>query len=122
MVEQTFSSRLKDLRRRVGEVEAAVQTARARAEQVLLSVGVELPKADTGDVIDVDTDGSLIRNTVKQLVRRTSQGLMLFVAVAVFGVALWSLGIFVGAAMLAFVVVTRGLGLRIDLAMPRAAA
>ncbi|HEY1100543.1 MAG TPA: hypothetical protein VGF99_16500, partial [Myxococcota bacterium] len=94
----------------------------ARAEQVLLSLGVELPKADTGDVIDVDTDGSLIRNTVKQLVRRTSQGLMLFVAVAVFGVVLWSLGIFVGAAMLAFVVVTRGLGLRIDLAVPRAAA
>jgi hypothetical protein len=46
---------------------------------------------------------------------------MVLLAMSILGIALWSLGIFVGSALLAFVVVTRGLGLRIDIPVPRPA-
>ena len=102
----------------------ATATARANAEQALVAMGVRPAAFDDSAVIDVGpaasvTGGALILDAVKRLAKRTSQGVLLFVAVAVVGIALWSLGVFVGAALLAFVIVTRGLGLRIDLAAPR---
>ena len=105
----------------------ATWAARASAEQALVAMGIrpaDFGARDAGDIIDVTppaTGAGLILDTVKRLAKRTSQGVLLFVAVAVLGVALWSLGLFVGAALLAFVIVTRGLGLRIDVAAPRPA-
>lgn len=104
----------------------ATSTARATAEQALNSMGLRPAAFDDGDVIDVDpappgSGTALIFDTVKRLAKRTSQGVLLVVAVAVLGIAMWSLGLFVGAALLAFVIVTRGLGLRIDVAAPRPA-
>ena len=104
----------------------ATATARATAEQALVAVGMRPAVVDDSTVVDVGpaapvTGGALILDAVKRLARRTSQGVLLFVAVAVLGVALWSLGLFVGAALLVFVIVTRGLGLRLDVATPRPA-
>jgi len=106
-------------------VREATSSARATAEQALSSMGLRPAAFDDGDVIDVApaaaSGTALILDTVKRLAKRTSQGVLLFVAVAVLGIAMWSLGLFVGAALLAFVIVTRGLGLRIDIAAPRPA-
>ena len=108
------------LRRRVDAVSREVHRARAQTEQALRTLGLEPPPPDA-DVIDVDTGRhGLVGGTVRSVVRQTTRGLMLFAAAILLGAALWSLGIFLGASLLAFVVLTRGLGLRIDVS-PRPA-
>lgn len=110
------------LRRRVRGFKKRVDDVQQRADAALVALGIPRPDPAAHDVIDVGSgSGNIVVDAVKQVVRRTSQGLMLLVAMSVLGVALWSLGIFVGAALLAFVIVTRGLGLRIDIPVPRAA-
>ena len=108
-------------------MQAATKQARVRAASALLALGIQPPVADRSEVIDVQPtrSGHLIVDTVKRLARQTSQGvskgIALCVGVAVLGLALWAMGIFVGAAALAYVVLTRGFGLRIDLGTPRPA-
>lgn len=110
------------VRRRVRAFRKRVDEVQHRADAALAALGVPRPDPSEHDVIDVGSgSGNIVVDAVKQLARRASQGLMLLLAMSVLGVALWSLGIFVGAALLAFVVVTRGLGLRIDIPMPRPA-
>jgi len=102
------------LRRRVDAVARDVTRARAQTEQALRTLGIEPPPPDA-DVIDVETgDHGLVGGAVRSVVRQTTRGLMLVAAAVLLGAALWSLGIFLGASLLAFVVLTRGLGLRID--------
>jgi hypothetical protein len=111
-----------ELRRRVRQFKKRVDDVQQRADAALFALGV--PRADPAehDVVDVGSgSGNIVIDTVKQLARRTSQGLMVLLAMSILGIALWSLGIFVGSALLAFVVVTRGLGLRIDIPVPRPA-
>lgn len=100
-----------------------VRDARARTEQAMQALGLSPPRPEA-DVIDVDvnTDANhgLVGGAVRGLVRHTTRGLLLVAAAVLLGAALWSLGIFLGASLLAFVVVTRGLGLRIDVS-PRPA-
>jgi hypothetical protein len=113
---------LSALRRRVRQFKKRVDEVQQRADAALVALGVPRPDPSAADVIDVGSgSGNIVVDTVKQLARRTSQGLMLLLAMSVLGIALWSLGIFVGSALLAFVVVTRGLGLRIDIPVPRPA-
>jgi hypothetical protein len=110
------------LRRRVRQFKKRVDEVQQRADAALVALGVPRPDPSAADVIDVGSgSGNIVVDTVKQLARRTSQGLMLLLAMSVLGIALWSLGIFVGSALLAFVVVTRGLGLRIDIPVRRPA-
>jgi hypothetical protein len=113
---------LSQLRRRLRAFKKRVDDVQHSADAALAAVGVPRPDPAERDVIDVGSgSGNIAVDAVKQLVRRTSQGLMLLLAISVLGVALWSLGIFVGAALLAFVIITRGLGLRIDIPMPQPA-
>jgi hypothetical protein len=108
------------LRRRVDAVAHDVRRARAETDQALRHLGFTPPTPDA-DVIDVEAPRhGLVGGAVRGVVRQTTRGLMLLAAAVLLGAALWSLGIFLGASLLAFVVVTRGLGLRIDVS-PRPA-
>lgn len=83
-------------------------------------LGFTAPPPDA-DTIDVEPPRrGLVDGAVRSVVRQTTRGMLVFAAAVLLGAALWSLGIFVGASLLAFVVVTRGLGLRIDVS-PRPA-
>lgn len=107
------------LRRRVDAVSRDLRRARAETERAMASLGLS-PPAPEGDVVDVDPPGTVVGGAVRGLVRQTTRGVLLVAAAILLGAALWSLGIFLGASLLAFVVVTRGLGLHIDVA-PRPA-
>lgn len=108
------------LRRRVDAVARDVHRARAQTEQALRTLGLEPPTPDV-HVVDVETGGhGIVGGAVRGVIRQTTRGLMLLASAILLGAALWSLGIFLGASLLAFVVVTRGLGLRIDMS-PRPA-
>jgi len=98
-----------------------LRQARAETERAMASLGL-CPPAPEGEVVDVDpvVGIGVVTSAVRGIVRQTTRGLLLVAAAVLFGAALWSLGIFVSTSLLAFVVVTRGLGLHIDLA-PRPA-
>jgi hypothetical protein len=109
------------LRRRVDAVARDLRQARDETGRAMAALGLS-PPAPEGDIVDVEVDpaGGAVVGAVRGLVRQTTRGLLLVVAAVLLGAALWSLGIFLGASLLAFVVVTRGLGLRIDVS-PRPA-
>jgi hypothetical protein len=114
----SIHARTARLRRQVRATRRAVQDARAQTVQALERLGVRPPTADAsgaGPVVDVEASGGGVGSVVRGLVRRTGQGIFFVVAVVLLGAALMSLGMFVAASLLAFVVVTRGLGLRVDL-------
>lgn len=107
------------LRRQVEATARAVRQARAQTEQAMAALGLQPPAPET--VIDVDTrGGGLVKDAVRGLARQALRGTLFLATLVLLGAALWSLGIFIGASLLAFVVVTRGLGLRIDVS-PRPA-
>jgi hypothetical protein len=117
----SIHARTARLRRQVQATRRAVDDARTQTVQALERLGVRPPtgeaSGDAGPVVDVEAGG--VGGAVRGLVRRTGQGIFFVVAVVLLGAALMSLGMFVAASLLAFVVVTRGLGLRVDLG-PRA--
>jgi hypothetical protein len=115
----SIHARTARLRRQVQATRRAVDDARAQTVQALERLGVRPPtgnaSGDAGPVVDVEPSDSGVGGVVLGLVRRTGQGIFFVVAVVLLGAALMSLGMFVAASLLAFVVVTRGLGLRVDL-------
>lgn len=118
----SIHARTARLRRQVQATRRAVDDARAQTVQALERLGVRPPTGDAsadGPVVDVEASDGGVGGAVRGLVRRTGQGIFFVVAVVLLGAALMSLGMFVAASLLAFVVVTRGLGLRVDLG-PRA--
>lgn len=105
----------KTLRRAVDDLEA-------QSNAVLARFGLEPKQQEQrNDVIDVGGTGGRL----PQLARRVGTAIVGAVAVGasfvLLGLAMLSLGIFAGAAALAYVVITKGLGLRIDVAPPRSA-
>jgi hypothetical protein len=105
------------LRRRVNTVSRDLRRVRAETGRAMASLGLSLaPEGDVVDVAPPKSGGGALRG----LVRQATRGVLLVAAAILLGAALWSLGIFLGASLLAFVVVTRGLGLHIDVA-PRPA-
>ena len=116
----TFQERIARLRRRVHATRRAVDDVRSQAASALEQMGVR-PRSDpAGSVVDVVAAGAGFGAALRGLARRTGQGIVLMVSAALLGAALWSLGIFMATSLLAFVIVTRGLGLRVDLG-PQAA-
>jgi len=113
----SIHARTARLRRHVQATRRAVDDARAQTVQALERLGVRPPTAAAGPVVDVEASDRVVGlgGVVRGLVRRTGQGIFFLVAVVLLGAALMSLGMFVAASLLAFVVVTRGLGLRVDL-------
>lgn len=101
------------LRRQVEATARAIRKAQAQTEQAMSALGLS-PPAPEAPVIDVAPRGGLVNDAVRGLARATLRGALFLATLVLLGAALWSLGIFIGASMLAFVVVTRGLGLRID--------
>ena len=95
------------LRRAVVDLENQTVLARER-------LGVPPPNDVTEAVVDVGQKPSLL----KALAVQSARGVALVVSFLVLGFALLSLGMFVGAAALAFLLITRGLGLRVDVARP----
>jgi hypothetical protein len=111
-------SRLHRLRSRVRAVRRAASEARQQTEQALQALGVNTGRP-AAQVIDVDPR----RQSMFQVIAaRTLQGLAVAASMVLLGIALWSLGMFLGASLLAFVVVTRALGLHIDLGTARASS
>ncbi len=97
----------------------SAKRANVAAENAMAAMGVK-PPAEEGPVVDVG-DTSAGPGVVASLARRTAKGLMLVTAASLLVCALWALGMFAAASVLAFMVLTRGLGLRIDLNRPAAA-
>jgi hypothetical protein len=109
--------RVRDVRR---SVRRAGEQARVQTDQALAALG--LPPTPPNPVIDVAAHDAGAAGPTRALVRGAVRGLALVSATVLLGVALLALGIFAGAAFLAFLVVTRGLGLRIDVGSRAAAA
>jgi hypothetical protein len=118
------------IRDRLAELRATIATAARRAKKTAADANVALERAmaamgvappqDEGDVVDVGDD-PVSGGVVSSLARRTAKGLMLLTAASLLACALWALGMFAAASILAFLVLTRGLGLRIDLNAARPA-
>jgi hypothetical protein len=112
--------RLARLRLRLRAVRRAAASAREQTDAALVALGVA--RGPEAPVIDVDTAP---RHPGRRLGRRAARAVVraasLVTATLLLGLALWALGVFTGLAALAFLVATRGLGLRIDLAAPRPA-
>ncbi len=103
-VKDTMTARLEKLRREIAQ----------------LGLALGLPPPDDSPVIDVGEAPTTLTGKVAAIAKVVSRGVLAVVAIALLGFALWSLGMFVSASLVAFVVMTRGLGLRIE--VPRAAA
>jgi hypothetical protein len=116
----TFQERMARLRRRVHATRRAVDDMRTQATAALEQLGVRPRSTPAGAVVDVVAADAGVGGAVRGLLRRTGQAMVLMVSAALLGAALWSLGIFMATSLLAFVIVTRGLGLRVDLG-PQAA-
>jgi uncharacterized membrane protein len=117
-------ARWESLRRQLRDIERslrrAADDARTQTEQALAALGV--PTAPAAPVIDVGAaGGDRPPGPVHTMARQAVRSLAVVSATVLIGIALLALGIFAGAALLAFVVITRGLGLRIDVGAPRAA-
>jgi len=115
----TFAARIERLRRQVDELRGVVKDAQVQATQALAALGVK-PPAPEPETIDVTPPDTSLAGRARGALKLVTQGALIVVAFAVLGVALWSLGLFVSASLLAFVIVTRGLGLRVELS-PRGA-
>ncbi len=115
-----FSRRFERLRLQVRAVRRAATEARAQTDQALRAFGIDSARA-AAPVIDVAADRRGPAAVATAVGKAMLQGAAIATAAILLGLALLSLGIFAGAAALAFVVVTRGLGLHIDLRAPRAA-
>jgi hypothetical protein len=116
-----FSRRFERLRRQVRAVSRAAKAARDQTDQALRALGMDT-RRDPTPVIDVAVErGSPVAKAARAAARGLLHSAAIATAAVLLGIALLSLGMFAGAAVLAFVVVTRGLGLHIDLRTPRPA-
>jgi hypothetical protein len=121
-----FSRRLDRLRSQVRAVRRAASDVRAQTDQALRTFGIDPSEPRrAAPVIDVGTAqrgrANAASAAVAAVAKAALQGAALAGAAVLLGIALLSLGMFTGAAVLAFVVVTRGLGLHIDWRGPRPA-
>lgn len=116
MVFPDLPRRWERLRRQVRAVRRATDDVKAQTDRALRALGVHT--GPSAPVVDVG-DGA--RAAWRGIASRATQGIAVAVATVLLGMALVSLGFFVGAALLAFVVLTRGLGLRVELRPPRPA-
>jgi len=109
------SARLSPLQQQWRVLRRAVADLENQTVLALERLGVQPPPNDvTEAVVDVGQKPSLL----KALAVQSARGVALVVSFLVLGFALLSLGMFVGAAALAFLLITRGLGLRVDVARP----
>ena len=114
-----FDDRLRQLRLQVHSVRRAVFELEQQVEQAKVRFGLQSAPQKRSDIVDVGPRAGL-RSTLAVALKRGAQGLLLAGSFALLGFALLSLGMFAGAVALAFVVVTRGLGLRVDVKGPAA--
>lgn len=115
-VRDQVKGRFDQVRLQAKTLRRAVDDLEAQSNAVLARLGLEQKKqeAKRDDVIDVG--GSTSR--LPQLAKRVVQAIAVGASFVLLGLAMLSLGIFAGAAALAYVVITKGLGLRIDVARP----
>lgn len=111
-----LSARLSPLQKQWRVLRRAVADLENQTVMALERLGVQTPPKDPVPeaVVDVGQKPSAL----KTLAVRSAQGIALVVSFLALGFALLSLGMFVGAAALAFLLITRGLGLRVDVARP----
>ncbi len=107
-----FDERLKQLRLQMNAVRRALTEFEAQAELAKERFGLPTRATNKDDVVDIGPPTGVL-TALGVAVKRTAQGCLLAASFALLGVALLSLGMFAGAAALAFVVITRGLGLRV---------
>jgi hypothetical protein len=101
-------------------VRRAISELETQTELVKERLGLQSEPRQRDDVVDVGAPASVLR-TVAAVAKRSVQGVLLAVSFGLLGFALVALGMFAGAAALAFLVITRGLGLRINVKGPAAA-
>ena len=119
-----FDERFKQVRLQMNAVRRAIAEFEAQAELAKERFGLQTgPKKRDDDVIDVGPSARSrgLVSTLGSLAKRSAQGILLVTSFALLGIAMLALGLFAGAAGLAFWVITRGLGLRIDVKGPAAA-
>lgn len=110
--------RLHQLRMQARAVRRAVDDLEVQSNAVLARFGLEPKKTNKADdIVDVGDAPSRL----PKMVKRGVQAVFVGVSFVLLGMALLSLGIFAGAAALAYLVITKGLGLRVDVARPRPA-
>lgn len=113
---ERLSARLSPLQKQWRVLRRAVADLESQTVIALERLGVQPPPKDPAQdaVVDVGQKPSVL----KALAVQSARGVALVVSFLALGFALLSLGMFVGAAALAFLLITRGLGLRVDVARP----
>ncbi len=109
--------RLKQVQMQAKTLRRAVDDLEAQSNAMLARLGLEPKKQQQekrDDVIDVGGRASRLPALAKRVVQAIAVG----ASFVLLGLAMLSLGIFAGAAALAYLVITKGLGLRIDVARP----
>lgn len=110
-----YDERLRQLRLQMNAVRRALAEFETQAELVRERFGLQSPQQNKQDVV-VDVGARVgVVGVVASLAKRTVQGVLLATSFALLGFAMLALGMFAGAAALAFLLITRGLGLRVDL-------
>lgn len=105
------TARLQQLRLSARSLRRAIDDLEEQTNLTLERFGIPKPNPKANDaVVDVG------RRPVAALVKGAARGVALVVSFVALGLALLSLGVFVGAAALAFMLITRGLGLRVGVA------
>ncbi|MDP2339333.1 MAG: hypothetical protein Q8O67_00125 [Deltaproteobacteria bacterium] len=110
-----FDERIKQLRLQMNAVRRAIAELETQTEIVKERLGLQTEPKKQNDVVDVGPRSRVgVFQVLASVAKRSAQGVLLAVSFGLLGFALLSLGMFAGAAALAFLVITRGLGLRID--------
>ena len=119
-VRMISNDRGQQLRLQVYSVVRAVAELRQQVEQAKERFGLHSgPASKRSAIVDIGARAPWT-STLGSLLKRGAQGCLLVGCFALLGFALLSLGVFAGAAALAFVMVTRGLGWRVDVKSPAA--
>lgn len=120
---EALRDRLHQLRLQLGDAERRLRDVRTQTEAAMTAMGMLTPTPqDQAPIIDVGpASSSPVVAVFNALARACVRGLSFVAGVVLLGAALWSLGIFVSTALLAFVVVTRGMGLRVDVGAAQSA-
>lgn len=104
-------------------VRRSIDELEATSRQTLERFGLEVkPRAAPGSAADavIDVGGANKTSRLPVVLKKGLQSVMLATSFALLGFAMLALGMFTAAAALAFVVITRGLGLRVDVNRPAA--
>ncbi len=108
-----FSDRLHQMRMQAKTLRRSIEQLETTGRETLQRLGIKpVPSQPEAAIVDVGAPLTF-SSRLPVLLKKGVQGLVLGTSFALLGVALLFLGMFTGAAALAYVFITRGLGLRI---------